>query len=876
MTEDFSTPDAFGVRIGGLPAPTLDDMRSPELWSQTGTVRAMDRRLDLLATELSDRLYEAIGRGGPAKPLLVAVRRAIHNRRPLTERHWNESVRARLPRDVVEKVDAWARLRTGHQEALARLDDLIGHHHRTHHMLLRKAAADPGFQHGLVLSSPVLLAEVRKWLARPEENAPDRSLALRLAKYLARVSMKTSPFSTFTVSGLGTWRDGPGDPAPAPAPAGLCIRTVAELNVWVIQQVVRELGRHPELTGRRRLRVNPSAVLSGGRWEFLGPGAEEPLRTLPAAAAVQVCVDVVREGRPTPEAAARQVTERSGSDTTTAEAYLGRLVDLGLLEAERPFADQTLDHVADLRSWLAGTASPQLAGVERELAAVSAVLADYPDLTDPMERLRATSAVEESLRRIRDLAGPDRISLPAKNSIIENALLTAPYSGPDRRTWAPVLRDLDVLRRCYAVLDPSLPGRVALADMLAERVGPGATMPFLAFHRLVQTWLREDPALPSLLSIAVHGYQAMHRHRLPRIRELAASRAELCESVRAVPADAQGVVLLPPELLLALAERWPGWMRAPDSVTYYGQPLGTGTRPAFVVNAINSGHGRGRDRIRRLLSQAGIDAASGTVVETPSPPAGALHADTCRHFGSNVGLRASAVSVEIEYPEGLSLRAPEHRIPLGDLLVRHDPGLGLLTLHARGRAGDIRPVHPSLIAELWLPPALRLLMQTFGATSNLLIPGRRMFGDPSLAQVREVLTEPRVVVGRTTVSRRQWVLPPGAVPRREKGESDRSLLLRLAAWLEEHRMPQRCFVRALDPESVVSGDVWRVKSRKPLYVDFANLLLVGVFERLLATGPGQVVFLQEALPSPAEMPDHGDSGPRVTEFLVEINEGRTR
>ena len=153
-------------------------------------------------------------------------------------------------------------------------------------------------------------------------------------------------------------------------------------------------------------------------------------------------------------------------------------------------------------------------------------------------------------------------------------------SGPDRRAWRPVLRDLDTLRQCYAVLDPGLPGRVALADLFAERIGPGKAVPFLTFHRLVQTWLREDPALPALLSVAVHGYRTMHQHRLPRLGELAALRDTLCEVVRAVPADAQGVVRIAPERLLSVVERRPAWMRAPDSVTYYGQPLVPGSRPS--------------------------------------------------------------------------------------------------------------------------------------------------------------------------------------------------------------------------------------------------------------------------------------------------------
>lgn len=96
MTEDFSTPDTFGVRIGGLPVPMLDDMRSPELWDQVETVLAGERRLAATADELSDALFELIGRGPAGKPELVALRRSIHNGRPLAARCWNDGIRALL------------------------------------------------------------------------------------------------------------------------------------------------------------------------------------------------------------------------------------------------------------------------------------------------------------------------------------------------------------------------------------------------------------------------------------------------------------------------------------------------------------------------------------------------------------------------------------------------------------------------------------------------------------------------------------------------------------------------------------------------------------------------------------------------------------
>ncbi|MGK5639877.1 lantibiotic dehydratase [Streptomyces sp. URMC 126] len=862
MDQDFSTPDTFGVRVGGLPVAALDEMRSPALWRGVDAVLDGDERLTARAAELSDALFEVIGRTAEGRPALVALRRALHNRKPLTDRIWNDSVRALLPAAVIEGVHALLRLREELGRDRARLAELVEHHARTRHTALRKAVCDPAFRHGLVLSSPDLHAELCRWLSRPEETVPDRRLALRLTKYLSRITLKTTPFSTFTVSGLGTWRDGP-----VTEPARPVVRTVAELNVWVVQQFVRELSRHPALAPGIRLRLSPAALRTGDRWEFLGPGPDEPLRGLAASPPVLACVDAVAGGRTRAEAA-RRVAELTGGTREAATAYLDRLVDLGLLEAERPFPDQDPDPLGALRAWVAG-AGPALAGLEAELVALVERVAAYPGLADPEDRLACVRDVEAALRRVAGLVGAEGVALPAKNSMVENALLVPPSTALDRRAWEPVLRDLDVVRRLHGVLDPAQPGRVALADLFAERVGPGAALPFPAFHRTVQGWVREDPGLLDVLSVTTHGYRALAGHRLPRIRELVRLRAELCAEVLDGRPDADGVLRPAPGPLAARADGWPSWLRPPDSVTYYGQPLGDPAEPGFVLNAVNSGHGRGRDRIRRLLAQAGAAADA----DTAPPPDGVIVADTCRHYGSNVGLRCSAVADEIDVPGGWSRRPEEHRIPLSDLEVRHDPEAGLLVLWSRARGAEVRPVHPNLIAEMWLPPALRLLMQVFGATSNLLIPGRRIFGDTSPSLVRELRTEPRVVVGRTVVSRRQWVFPAGAVPVRRPGEGDAAYLTRLAGWLRGHGMPRRCFVRALDPGAVADGSVWRVKDRKPLAVDFANLLLVGLFERMLAE-PDHVLFLQEALPDASGLPDLGDGAPRVTEYLIEINGDR--
>ncbi|MFI0264117.1 lantibiotic dehydratase [Streptomyces sp. NPDC017056] len=858
----FQVADTFGVRIGGLPVSVLDGLRSTEVWRRIGALLDSERELTERGEKLSDALYELIGRDPAAKPALVALRRSVHNQRLPAARCWNDEVRAALPAELAADVKQWADLLAAHRQDLAWLDVLLTQDAPARHAALRQAAGHPVFRHGLIQGSPVLHEQLGKWLGRPEDSPPDRKLALRLAKYLSRVAAKTSPFSTFTISGLGRW-DGP-----RTASRGLAVRDTVEINLWVVQQLVRQLREHPALAATARLRVNPSARPADGHWEFLGPGEEEPLRTLPMSAPVLACLDFVAvDGGRLRRDVVAHLEERSGAGPEQAARYVERLTDLGLLEVVAPFSEQAADPLAALREWV-DTGGPALAEVSARLKEVATLLAGYPELTGPDDRARRNREIHRALDGLAAHLAPGRVTVPAKNHIIENALLVGPPAGQDRQEWEPVLRDLDTVRRCYAALDPALPGRVALARLFTDRFGTGAGVPFLAFHRAVQEELRADERLSGLLSVSQHGYAPLADSPLPRIKELLRIRDELTGAALDGQPDADGVVRVDPGRLSALADGWPEWLRAPGSVAFYGQVTGEhGGTDGFVVNAVNAGHGRGRDRIRRLLGQAGVTVAG----EPVRSPKGVVLADTCRHYGSNVGLREPAVPDEIDYPGATGPRPAGRRIPLRDLEVRHDPGPDLLVLWSRTRDCQVRPVHPSLIAEFWLPPAMRLLIQAFGDTPTLLIPGRRMFGDIPPAAAHGVLREPRITIGTVTVSRRQWVFRTGDAPVRARGEADGRYLLRLASWLREHGVPDRCFVRALDPSSLTGGNVWQLKSRKPLYIDFANLLLVGLFERMLAE-EGNLLFLQEALPDPATAPHYGDAGARVTEYLVEVGE----
>jgi hypothetical protein len=141
-----------------------------------------------------------------------------------------------------------------------------------------------------------------------------------------------------------------------------------------------------------------------------------------------------------------------------------------------------------------------------------------------------------------------------------------------------------------------------------------------------------------------------------------------------------------------------------------------------------------------------------------------------------------------------------------------------------------------------------------------------------------VLRCARVEIGRVVVCRARWVVPTAQVPARPKGEPDAGYLLRMVEWLLAHDIPSRCFVRMNETPTTDGPDGERRfdKSRKPVYVDFANWYLVQAFERMLAAA-GPVVVFEEALPAPEDAPDPEHGPASVTEFIVEISApGRQR
>ncbi|WP_248963614.1 lantibiotic dehydratase [Sphaerisporangium perillae] len=854
----------FAVRVAGLPLAGLDRMRCTRTWEIVDRLADLTEWLRREGAELSGPLHEVIGgaAGGPLKPGLVALRRAVFSGRRPSGRAASAEVLAALPEELAARVREWTARRDRADALRTALPAVLAEESREKAALLREAVADDGFRRGVAQGSPVLAARLDAWLAGPADRPPDRQELLRLARYVARATVKTSPYATFTLSGLGRWTAG----GPAVWTSGEPLwREVAELDRAVLRPLWSALTRHRPVRERALLRVNPSAADDGGRVWFLGPGPTEPLSSVPASPGVRQALDWVR-GHPFP--------------TVAGAPGIEALVDAGLLELVPPYDEQSAGPVGLLASWLAEAgASPYAAAVGRMAEALREAAghppsspAEHPHPAPQGEFAGPAAVVREALEEVlpAGTAGP---SLPGKNLLWHSAVMPGVAGRLSAAAWRGVCDDLDAVRRLLGLFDPDLPVKIAVTAFFLDRHGPGGRIPALDLYHEVHAGvpgaggalLREMLRNPVAAPRVVPGEEPP-----PGLRELSELRRRFWELAGAGPSAPEAVVDVTAARLAGFTASLPRFARPPGSICCYLQAVPD--RPdgvRAVVNSISAGYGRGLSRLHRLVGLAGGEAPPAPELRAPQ---GDVLVAECRGLvGGGLNLRTATADLALNHP----FTAGDADLPPlapADLTVGYDPGCDRLALHdGKGRA--VRPVHLGMTAQHWLPPWLQFLVRAFGEPSTAMVPGWVFRTRGEMPAAGDVERWPRMDVGRVTLARAAWRLRAGDFPAPAKGEGEAAYLPRLAGWLAGHGMPRRFFARVVD-----LGDGLLVgllsKDRKPMYVDVSDMLLLTGFLRSLRD-PGALVVLEEALPDPADAPLYG-AGRRVTEYVVQLSAGPGR
>ncbi|MFI8232636.1 lantibiotic dehydratase [Streptomyces sp. NPDC085900] len=798
----------FGVRVAVLPATVpgqLADQRLRHMLLATSRTAA---ELTAEAAVLSDRCHDVIGAPHPAaaKPKLVALRRTVHQLRDPARLLAEPSVAAVLGAELVADVGEFGRKLVRYRAARAELPAVLAEADRSVNARLLEIGAAPRFDQGLAHASPTLREVLRR--------KPGRQELIRLAVYVTRAAVKTSPFSTFTASGLGRF-----------VPEGPPLRwTTTEPPRSVVELDLSSLTPLATTLTEARVRINPSARLVSDTVQFLGPPPAEELLTLPLTPPLRHCL---RAAAAQPTLA--DLTAGIPAPPEKAAQYLRSLVATGLLllRPDPDFDEHGLDPLG------------QLADRHPELDAIRKALHEYAD-ADGAERITLGPALRERLSGL-GVGGKLR-DVVTEQSVVPGIVVEAGLPS-----WRDTLDDLAVACRLLAVFDCTLPFRLAVAAFIQEHFGTRAPVPFDRFYaELVRDGHEAMRLHPAAVAFDMTGpTRTLAASPVAEVRELVG----LIADIRSALPDRGRI-----ERVLAAA---PSWVRPAGSVAVYAQYDGG----QLIVNAVNSGFGRGRAHVRRLLRQVTDDPLPVDTVYPGAPtsarnPGAPTYAEFPQALGTSLNQRELTLPDRLDYP------------PAARLAVGVD-GDGLPALFDNGSV--VRPVHCGLSFERQLPPVMALLIEAFGENPILLRPDQPLQHDAGAGRgAGRVLHAPRLTIGRVVLRRATWVAQAGTLPCRPAGQSDADFLFAVAAWLAEHGIPSRFFVSVLRPRAIAAGALAGDRTRKPLYVDIGSPPLVRAFERL-AGDPSSAAVFYEVAPEPENaIVDHGGV-PRVTEYVIELD-----
>ncbi|GAA1941103.1 lantibiotic dehydratase [Kitasatospora viridis] len=858
--ERYLPGPAAVVRLAGSPVAALDGLRCARSWRTATELVPLRAEIATVAGELSGLLHAAIGAAGEGriKAGLVAVRRAVHR-----GRHIDPARLVDVPAELAAPLREWTERLTERDRLLAALPEQLEQDWAESYDALLAATRLPAFQLGLVHANPDMFLALRKWF--DTGRAPQRQTVLRLAQYLARSAAKTSPYSTFTSSGLAVWGEA-GDVVEA-AVGERSAATVTEVSVGSLHRIARAVCERPDLVGGCPIRINPSATTVDGALLFLGRRPVEHVHTLALTPTLRRVLELTTPDSTFDEL--RSTLLAVATDGRQVDLFLRRLMALGLLELVPPLADQSADPIGDLRSWLHRRRRPGLERLDRTLQGVAEALSSYPTITEPGDRVAVREAVvrglDTALREVGDLAHAENPRMArefARYSFYENAVHPGTAAVLDRAGWRPLLDDLDAVRTLLGLIGPDLPFKLTLGSLLRDRYPAGADIPLLVFYRDVLAAQSAGTA-----SAPAHSRFADADSPVEAVRELHRLRTASKRLLGERTPDRDGVVRVDAEEVRLLAKEWPDWVRTPTSLAVYCQLGGPAHNPELVVNSIGCGFGRGRNRVRQILDVLDLDADAPDEPGLAADLDGMLFAEFEAVARSAVNVRRPGVGLVVDYPGVRSTREDEDRVAVNDLYVRCGAD-GLPELVSRRLGKRICPVHPGLGADRLLPAAARFMIEAFGESNTWFGAHTelRMTADPRADDgVRHL---PRLMVGDVVLRRAMWLTRADRLPRRSDAPTGAAWMLRMAGWLAEHGIPEHCFVTVLDPASLGQAQNGQVMSNdtKPNYVDFASMLLLLGLERRLAE-PNAIVQITEMLPDPGRI-----RGEHVAEYIVELNE----
>ena len=898
MTRDTATGRAgvetklaphFMLRVAGISIQGLLEWQAPQTMDCLYRITQNSRWLERHTQPLIDRIEAEVPnlQDDAVRNQLIKYKRDLYNGRFPKKRPPEFS--GQVPDDLIAAMQEWEAVYHSNRELEQQARSLYEGELRQSRVRMQQLAQEPYFLNGLVQTSQDLYAKVRKYIETPieEQNARLRKVEYTLSTVLTRTGAKTSPFSSFTLVGLGEWDAENGESLASVAH----YRSKLRINHTFVLRLFDGLLKRPEIRPLLNYRVNRSSMVGNGQFRMMRR-TDNPKRrprvfrtseahvALHYNPAIQTIVEKVKSA---PGGILSYPSLMEGlaglGQREEIEKFLGQLIDLNILEPAAEIPDQTPDILSAALEWLAQWPVEIAGAIANRLHVVQALIASF-ETASVKTRGELLTQLTGLFEAMYAEVGVDPDGTRFAMLLYEDAMLSESTRLPADE-WQGLSQDLARLQELAPLFDVKFRLQSKLAQVFRELYGEDGVCP--SATQLIQPLVAvNQDFFRAMVPEELHADLEIG-NEVENIRILNELKIEFGRMMTERLLSGEEVVLSP-EDVEAFASRIPESIkRRPMAHDFFVQWAKQADGESLLV--LNQAYHGFLTFFTRFLEYAEGEEVQGlrAYLESLFEGTGGL-AEVSGVYGFNANLREPLARRELVFsdlpqtwPEGQALV----QLHWNELSWVYDKATDRVMLH-HPETGPIEAAFLGTLIPLMLPNLVRMVTNLF--TNSILPLNFHSFHEHELTdeqRLQEVRFYPRVRFGQVVLARRKWLVPRRQLIERENKESDFEFFARVHKWRMKLGLPSRVFIRFMPMTDAENPFAQLFEERdseqadvdfthfKPQYIDFESPLLVRLFGKIISdTTLGMKI--EEMLPDVEEMFYTEEGRPHVTELTVEL------
>ncbi|MGS2761169.1 lantibiotic dehydratase [Sinomicrobium sp. M5D2P9] len=754
---------------------------------------------------------------------------------------------------------------------------------------LQELAKDPVLQNGLLLSSPVLLEQLPGYLRKKPGTFRQKELRIEfsLLRYLTRSSFKTSPFSTFTHTGIMRLSDNNADrkqPGPETVQGNL------RLNNYLFAYLNSILLHHPELHELLLIKLNKTVAVQNDKIQFLvNFNNIESFQQIPATGLPMVIVDYLQQSEHPLSLQAftdqlMEIVENAGR--ADIKAYLFRLIAAGLLQAGTEISGIDPEWDSKTGDFLdkTGNNSVPVTALKNLFRELRECCISYPKADTGTRRTllkTAETRINETFKELEEngkiVSAEEKPAQDTGSSFEKNGFASYRFSQkqlfyedchtPEDEFISKIpvqklVEKTDELLNLLLPLDLMRKERMKMSGFFSDHYPGEEPVNIMDFYRTYYLLVKKPEK-----ELAEKGKPMHHEETL--------WEKELLKRITGITKNKPGVLELQKDLFdnLPVPEQTrqeKQYSRGMFVQLYPDMDKDTGDL-CGVINMVLPGMGKVSGRFLSLFDKK---VTANFVDWNNRLYPGVIKAELNDASGFNANTHPPLLSYEVALPGGNNIYPAEKQVPVNDLYVRLDKNTGFLELVKNGKQVF---TYDLCLESFYNRSNLYQMMAHFNPEAKLSLKSLVRLADMAYTadKDRECYILPRIVYEKNVIIRRKtWCVKASCVPQQEQEETDFAYYLRLNTWRQNNGIPEQVFLfirkRTINagqpPHKKTTGENKITDDYKPQYISFGQPVLMEMFKRLLGRA-GSHISLEEVLPALPE--DHPDPDMRVKEYLIQ-------